>query len=76
MTAAEFGVLAPSDLNDLWEAWEQREARLDLRAGVIAASIAGGSPADFFPSLLPPPPATTEELEAKIESVFASLGAA
>lgn len=69
MMPAELAAMGPAELFELTEAWLNRERRADYRAGVIAASMVGGSPADFFASLQPDP-LTEEELELKLEKAL------
>ncbi len=80
MTGEEFGGLAPSELAELIEVWEERERRADFRAGQICFVLSEINrdrkrrvfpfhPADFFPSLdsLRPEGLDDDDLEAKLD---------
>lgn len=74
MGGSEFDSLTLPEVRRLYKAWETRESRKDLRAGMIVSMIANTNrdpktcpdpfaPWDFFPSLerLKPKPLTAEE---------------
>jgi len=72
MQAAEFRSLSPSELRLIWVSWLGQQRRLDLRAAMICCSMAGGHPADYFPSLdcCRPPFPSDEQMASKIDQVL------
>lgn len=73
------------DLADLVRAWKEREAREDLRFGVIGSVIANSNPyrekgaeaihpSDLFASIPKPAAADRVDLRGKIERLARSLG--
>ena len=83
MPRAEFDSLSLPEVHLIYKAWERREARKDLRAGMIVSMIANTNrdpktnpnafaPWDFFPSLedMKPPPPTPEERYEMLRAAF------
>lgn len=83
MGSSEFGSLTLPELRRLYKAWENRQAREDLRAGMIVSMIANTNrdpkttpepfaPWDFFPSLerMKPKPLTPEQKYELLRATF------
>lgn len=73
------------DLADLIRAWKEREAREDLRFGIVGSVIANSNPyrergseaihpSDLFASIPKPETANRVDLRSKIERLARSLG--
>lgn len=77
MRADELDRLSLGEFALLRAAWVDEQRRQDYRAAVLAVSLRGGHPADYFPSLefLRPEPPGPAELERKLLG-FAERGKA